>query len=320
MSEATEPATDALAHRLPLSAGQSIVYYTLNGRSADDSRSAEPAATRPTIILLHGMRDTGRSLLPIAAALNADFDCVLPDLRGHGQSLRPGSYAIQHYLMDLRRLIAHLKLERVALLGHSLGGHIVSRYAGMFTSAISALMIVEGLGPPLGARSAEGDIAGLSALLDSAIQTAARAEDPRVMPDRAAAAERLLANNPGLSESFAAQLATWGTEAVDGGVVWAFDPRAQEVFLGVSHRRNLDYWRSITAPTAILLGADSHHYWARRAANGDGRFAPGELDERLQCFRDVEYHEIAAAGHQVHYDQPDAFAALAQDFFRRKLG
>jgi pimeloyl-ACP methyl ester carboxylesterase len=44
----------------------------------------------------------------------------------------------------------------------------------------------------------------------------------------------------------------------------------------------------------------------------------GDQDEyrsRLNCFRDVREVIVAEAGHNVHHDQPERLAALAEEFF-----
>lgn len=311
-------ANQLVAHRLQLGPNQSLAYWTLGERTFSDGQA------RPTLILLHGMRDVGRSLLPVASAVSDQFFCVLPDLRGHGQSFQPGAYAIQHFLMDLRRLQDELQLERVSLLGHSLGGHVVCRYAGLFADSVEGVIVVEGLGPPRFGTAREDGLERVANQLQSAITTATHANNPRNLPNVAEAAKRLCKSNPRLDAEWALQLAQWGTYPVpdtdqgqpDAPVRWAFDPRAQEVFLGVSDKINFDYWRAIRAPTLVVMGSLGHEYWGSRfPTNGyTGHFAPGELEERLTAIGTTRHIEIADAGHQVHYDQPELLAAASRAF------
>ena len=290
---------------------QSLRYWTLG---------PPPAAERPrpTLIMLHGMRDVGRSLLPVAEQLAGEWFVVLPDLRGHGGSVRPGSYAFSHFLQDLRALQQHLGVARFALLGHSLGGHIACRFAALFPGAVGRLIVVEGLGPPL-ADSARlepaADLDRLAERLDASV-TARQRRTGRVLPDLAAAAERLQAGNPRLAPALARQLASWLTEPAAGGLTWAFDGRAQEVFLDVSNEGNLLYWGNVQAPTLLVQGDAGHEYW-RASFNQpgySGHYAEGELESRRRTFKNAEIAWIAGAGHQVHYDQPDVLARICADF------
>jgi pimeloyl-ACP methyl ester carboxylesterase len=286
------------------------------------------------------MRDVGRSLLPVAEALVAHCYCVLPDLRGHGASCKPGNYALPHFLMDARRLLNHLQLARVALIGHSLGGHIACRYAALFADQISALIVVEGLGPPVGGQSETAAFAHTARQLDRAIETAERSVAPRVFEDLQSANRRLRSANPRLTKDWAAQLTPWLTEQTADGFKWAFDARAQEVFLGVSQQRNIDYWSNIEAPTLVIMGELGYQYWhaMRRndkggaasgegAASGDsveedgydGRFSDAELTARMNCFATAQLQEISNAGHQVNYDQPDELGRRCAGFLNRVL-
>lgn len=43
----------------------------------------------PDLVLLHGYSDNGRCWTPVAQALEADYDIVMIDARGHGLSEAP---------------------------------------------------------------------------------------------------------------------------------------------------------------------------------------------------------------------------------------
>lgn len=298
-------------HHLDIGLGEGLHYWTLGNRSAK----------RGVLVMQHGMRDVGRSLLPVAQALSDEFYCVMPDLRGHGKSVKPGSYAIQHFLMDLRRLHHELEASTIHLLGHSLGGHICCRYAGLYPQQVDSLIVIEGLGPPPYEARSLSPVEHIATALDRAILTADRATHPRVLPDLAEASARLLANNPQMKSPRADQLAAWGTEGAPGGegLVWAFDPRGQEVFLGVSEARNFDYWRAVKARTLVITGSLGHQYWQSMmdAEDYSGRFSKKQLNERLIALgsdQPAEHREINGAGHQVHYDRPEELAECVQSF------
>jgi len=318
-------------HKIQLADDEWLTYWSAGDRC---DHSGKP---RAVVVALHGLRDAGRSLIPIAHALAEQFYVVLPDLRGHGDSVQPGCYAIAHFLMDLRRVIRDVGAANVSLIGHSLGGHICARYAGIFTQDIDSLIIIEGLGPPLANAAntgvsqpttspappvftpAEEDPMHLAQRIDDAITTAEIAREPRVMPNLKFARDRLQKNNPGLASAFAEYLSECLTVAQANGepaVRWRFDARAQEVFLGISHNRGRDYWRRIAAPTLIVFGDRGHDYWRsmRNQPNYDGRYSSADLQDRLACFQQVEYQIIADAGHQLHYDQPVQLAQSCANF------
>ena len=84
------------------------------------------AGAGPAIILLHGLSDTHRTWRQVAPALvEQGYRVLIPDLLGHGISGRPdGSYSVDWHAKALSAWIAHVKLRRFDLIGHSFGGGI----------------------------------------------------------------------------------------------------------------------------------------------------------------------------------------------------
>ncbi|MBV9580005.1 MAG: alpha/beta hydrolase [Chloroflexi bacterium] len=77
---------------------------------------------KPALVLSHGATDNGLCWTRVARVLEADYDVVMPDARGHGQSSAPDSgYSSADHAADLAGLIRALGLQRPALGGHSMG-------------------------------------------------------------------------------------------------------------------------------------------------------------------------------------------------------
>lgn len=80
---------------------------------------------RPPLVLSHGITDNGLGWSRVARALEANYDVVMVDARGHGRSEKPPSdYAYQTIAADLAGLLHALSIRRPALLGHSMGSHV----------------------------------------------------------------------------------------------------------------------------------------------------------------------------------------------------
>ncbi len=64
-----------------------------------------------------------------AKALSEQFDILAIDLRNHGRS--PHAEAIDYKLMstDLLELLDSLSLDKVLLMGHSMGGKVAMQFA-----------------------------------------------------------------------------------------------------------------------------------------------------------------------------------------------
>ncbi len=78
---------------------------------------------KPPIVLLHGLMGSGACWTEVARRLEPDFDVVMPDARGHGESSAPQSgYRYEDLANDVVGLVRGLSLARPFLLGHSMGG------------------------------------------------------------------------------------------------------------------------------------------------------------------------------------------------------
>lgn len=287
----------------------------------------------PTVVMLHGMRDVALSLIDTARTIASGYHVLLADLRGHGDSDKPGSYSMSAYLFDLHNLLNELTDSPVALFGHSLGGQIAVRFAAMFPDRVRALILVEGLGPPdRGANFPEAaqdsaqesaqDSAMLQAEGQRIIDTLALPAVTRPLPDVAFAASRLMANNPRLSTEHASTLAQQATqEDADGNLVWAFDPRVAAVFVDLPHGDSERFWRAAACPTLLISGDHADEYWSQAipaGADWSGQFAPGEFEARVAQFQDAEHLAFDGSGHMVHFDEPQRLAAASHDFLRRR--
>jgi len=69
------------------------------------------------------------------------------DLRGRGRSAKPPSgYSIETHGGDILRLLDHLGLDRVVLMGHSLGAYISLAFAAQNPGRVSRLILIDGGG------------------------------------------------------------------------------------------------------------------------------------------------------------------------------
>jgi len=102
------------------------------------------------VVMLHGW---GASLYTFRHALEAfpaqGFRAIAVDLRGFGLSERPmdrGAYTTDAYRADLDALLDALRLERAALMGHSMGGGVALHYALRTPARVAALALVNPIG------------------------------------------------------------------------------------------------------------------------------------------------------------------------------
>jgi len=84
------------------------------------------AGTGPTVLAIHGLGATKSSFLSTVAALADDFRVIAVDLPGFGDSDKPigAAYDARFFAEAVTDLLDALELDRVHLLGNSLGGRI----------------------------------------------------------------------------------------------------------------------------------------------------------------------------------------------------
>ena len=85
----------------------------------------------PPVLLLHGYTDRVEMWAGTADSLAADFQVIVPDLRGHGLSTKfdePGSYGRQ-MVDDLTGLLDHLGVRAAHVIGYSMGGVLAAHLA-----------------------------------------------------------------------------------------------------------------------------------------------------------------------------------------------
>lgn len=110
----------------------------------------------PALVLLHGIGSDAESWLPLIAALPPEINVLAWWAPGYGASApvaaeqpTPDAYAIR-----LAEVLYGMRLDRVALAGHSLGTIFAARFAATWPERVAALAL---LSPALGYRVAHGD-------------------------------------------------------------------------------------------------------------------------------------------------------------------
>jgi len=256
-------------------------------------------AKNPPVILVHGALDQKRSWDWTAAALATDYRVVAYDLRGHGESewVNDGDYGVMDHVFDLASLVDHLGATRFRLVGHSLGGNIALRYAGLFPDRLEKLVAIEGLGPSpklLAERNAMSVHERLGKWLDDRRSKSARA--PRVMENLEEALSRMTKAHSHLRPDQLEHLTRTGVKTLEEGRVrWAYDPAG----LGrspsdIAYEDFKALVAAIACPVWLAYGEKS---WASNP----------EKDGRAAMVKNGFVTEYPGAGHWLHHDSFDAF-------------
>ena len=77
----------------------------------------------------------------MAPAFARHYRVYAPDLRGHGRSDRPGDYSVELMEADVLGFLDALQLDRVDLIGHSMGGLVGYLLAGDHPERVRRLIL-----------------------------------------------------------------------------------------------------------------------------------------------------------------------------------
>jgi pimeloyl-ACP methyl ester carboxylesterase len=113
-------------------------------------RAYRMAGHGPALLFIHGIGDDSSTWLRVLLPLTDGFTVIAPDLLGHGASARPrADYSVAAYACGMRDLLATLDIERVTVVGHSLGGGVAMQFAYQFPDRCERLVLVGsgGVGP-----------------------------------------------------------------------------------------------------------------------------------------------------------------------------
>jgi pimeloyl-ACP methyl ester carboxylesterase len=261
----------------------------INGLDLHFLETGRPEA--PTICFLHGGAAHAHWFDRVIPAFTEQFHVISLDQRGHGESAwaTPPAYATQDFAADLLALMDHFGWPRMALVGHSMGGHNSMGFAAWHPERVSALVVVDSrpLLPP--------------DRIDRMRERGQRPPRLHATEDDAVRSFRLLPKETTADLALLQHLARAGLIHVDGGYRYRFDPACY------ANRQPVDCWPllpRITAPSLVVRGELSP-------------ILPADMAARLGAsIPRAELAEIKGAYHHLTLDAPDAFAGVLDRFLR----
>ena len=246
------------------------------------------------VCFLHGGAAHAHWFDRVIPALTERFHVISLDQRGHGLSAwaTPPAYATEDFASDLRALMEHFRWDRMALVGHSMGGHNSMGFAAWHPERVSALVVVDSrpLLPP--------------DRIDRMRERGQR--PPRLHPteEDAVRSFRLLPKETTADPTLLRHLAQAGLIHTEHGYRYRFDPACY------ANRQPVDCWPllpRVTAPALVVRGELSP-------------ILPAEMAARLGAtIPRAEVVEIKGAYHHLTLDAPEAFSRVLDRFLRDVL-
>ena len=245
---------------------------------------------KPPIILLHDFTEDSSTWQEVATALAANYDLIMPDTIGHGESSRlPADGAIDP-LQDLTRFIEALGLQKTALLGHSMGAALAAEFTAQNPEKVAVLVLEEvpWFDP---ASTSENPQQALGANDSTAIKNLSGSNLQEAL---SYSQEHHPTWNEAAHNAWAGSKTRFDTEWFKAS--WKPQTNWQEIAA------------KITCPTLIISG---------QAAYG-AILSAAVVTKLLKIIPGSEWSNIAGAGHFVHYDKPIPYIETVMEFLKRK--
>lgn len=101
------------------------------------------SGTGSVVLFIHGILGSQRQWNRLLDRMDDTQRVIVPDLFGHGESEKPvGDYSLGSHAATLRDLLDHLDIDRVTLVGHSLGGGIAMQFHYLFPERVERLVLI----------------------------------------------------------------------------------------------------------------------------------------------------------------------------------
>jgi 3-oxoadipate enol-lactonase len=97
----------------------------------------------PVLVFLHGATLDHRSWDAQRIALQSRYRIVVPDLRAHGESMTADAFSFAAAVDDVVALLDDLDLDRIGLIGLSLGGNIAQEIVYRDPARVAALVVAD---------------------------------------------------------------------------------------------------------------------------------------------------------------------------------
>ena len=257
------------------------------------------------LLLLHGFGNEAHIWDDFAPAVAPFYRAVALDHRGHGDSGCDPELRYEHDAMvdDVERACHALGIERLVLVGHSLGGRISTLFAGRHPERLAGLVLVD-IGPELDPR-------GVTRIRDETAATV----DPSFASQEEY--ERLLSlHYPAAQPAVIRRMARHGLRRrEDGRYVLKMDPSLRGAFRGdespeEAARREAEMsaaqWQAlekVPCPTLVVRGAASDI------------LSPDTADRMVdEVLSQGRLAVVPQAGHSVMTDNPDGFREAVTSF------
>lgn len=136
------------------------------------------------LVLVHGYPLDHTIWDEVVPYLENDFELILPDLRGFGESDMVGSeYTINDMAGDILGLLDYLGMDRVCMAGHSMGGYLALAFARRWPDRLCGLALVASQALADSPERIQGRYESAIAVMRDGVGQVVEAMSPKLTPD-----------------------------------------------------------------------------------------------------------------------------------------
>jgi pimeloyl-ACP methyl ester carboxylesterase len=253
----------------------------------------------PPLLAIHGWLDNANSFEPLARFLEQDFYFIAIDLPGHGHSSHLPEGCHYHFfdgIFIVIEIINALKLDKLHLLGHSMGACLASLIGGIIPDRFLSLSLIEGLGPF--SHPAETACQQLREYTKLLIKKSKKTKGYD-HPDNAAIARAFKGY---VSLDIAKILCERSLVEDQGKFYWRHDPRLLvRSPLRLTEMQILSCLKEISAKTYLLVAKQGFSFDEELSNN------------RIKAVKNLTLKKING-GHHIHMEQPELISQLLVQF------
>ena len=136
------------------------------------------------LVLVHGYPLDHTIWDEVVPLLENDFDMIIPDLRGFGQSdVVESQYKIADMAADIAGLLDHMGIEKTAIAGHSMGGYVSLAFARAYPQRVLGLGLVASQAPADPPERVQGRYDAAAEIMKTGVEPVAESMSAKLTPD-----------------------------------------------------------------------------------------------------------------------------------------
>lgn len=245
-------------------------------------------AGKPPLVVIHGLLGSSRNWQTVGAELSALRHVYALDLRNHGMSPHAEDHDFATMESDVLRWMDGQRLERAALMGHSMGGKVAMALACHHPERVERLVSVD-IAPR------DYDASKFKTILEAMLAIV-----PEKLASRAEAETQLgeVVKDWGMIKFLTTNL----ERGEDSVFHWRVNVPALHAELDEVARTSLAPGDRYDGPTLFVIGGYSRHVREEDRPEIFSRFPRARIET------------VPESGHNPHIEQREAFVAAVREF------